>query len=52
MGTSWTSNLLTGHELIDSEHKKLFSHFNELYEHIRVGEGHDEIIVIFDFLEE
>lgn len=52
MGTSWTSSLLTGHGEIDEQHQKLFLHFNELYELIRVGKGHDEIIKLIDFLEE
>ncbi|MGB3367733.1 MAG: hemerythrin family protein [Acidaminobacteraceae bacterium] len=52
MGTSWTSDLLTGHELIDEQHQKLFVHFNELYELIRVGKGQDEILSMIEFLEE
>lgn len=52
MGTAWTSNLLTGHEMIDEQHQKLFLHFDELHELVRVGKGHEEIINLIDFLEE
>ena len=46
----WDSNLETGYEEIDSQHKQLFSALNNMIEAFKIGEGKEEIAKTVEFL--
>lgn len=46
----WTSNLETGHKIVDEQHKALVGTFNELLDASAKGEGCKELEHTIDFL--
>ncbi len=46
----WTSNLETGHEIVDKQHKALIEAYNELLDASARGEGYKELEHTIDFL--
>lgn len=48
----WTPDLAVGVEVIDAQHKELFSAVNALVEAIKDGRERDEVAKLMDFLEE
>ncbi|HZV81838.1 MAG TPA: hemerythrin family protein [Geobacteraceae bacterium] len=52
MSITWNNNLLTGVELIDSQHKELFSRFDSLVAACNQGKGRDEVMRLLQFLDD
>lgn len=52
MSISWNNNLLTGIEVIDSQHKELFSRFDSLVAACNQGKGRDEVMRLLQFLDD
>jgi len=50
MAIEWRDDLATGNELIDDQHKELFSRFNRLLESCQGGKGKDEVTRMILFL--
>ncbi len=48
----WSEDYSIGVELLDSEHKKIFEHFNKLYSMMREGHGHEYYHELIGFLME
>jgi len=48
----WSENLATGVELIDNQHRELFTRFERLLEACREGQGREELKKLLDFLSE
>jgi hemerythrin len=46
------SSFMTGHELIDGQHRQLFDSLNSLIEACEKGKGQDELLKNLDFLNE
>lgn len=47
---SWTEELRTGIEIVDSQHKELIAKVNALHEAMKVGKGKEKIAEVFNFL--
>jgi hemerythrin len=52
MSISWNNNLLTGVDMIDKQHKELFSRFDSLLEACNQGKGKDEVMRLLQFLDD
>ncbi len=52
MSITWNNNLLTGVELIDSQHKELFGRFDSLVAACNQGKGRDEVMRLLQFLDD
>jgi len=52
MEYTWDKSLVTGHEIIDQQHKQLFDTLVRLIEASEQGLGKDEIYTTLDFLSE
>jgi hemerythrin len=50
MAYQWDSNLETGYELVDNQHKQLVQAVNDLMEASRSGKGNDAVFQTLDFL--
>ncbi|MBI5419611.1 MAG: hemerythrin family protein [Deltaproteobacteria bacterium] len=48
----WTPELAVGVEVIDAQHRELFSTVNTLLEAIKEGQEREEVVMLMDFLEE
>ncbi|PLY04523.1 MAG: hemerythrin [Desulfuromonas sp.] len=51
MLTDWNSNLETGHDEIDAQHRKLLEHFQLFSDACRNGKGKQQITELCTFLE-
>jgi len=51
MGIEWRESLSVGIEEIDSQHKTLFSHFDQLLRACEAGQGIDELKRLLGFLD-
>ncbi|MDA8433088.1 MAG: bacteriohemerythrin [Nitrospiraceae bacterium] len=52
MAIEWTPDLATGVDLIDAQHKELFSRINNLLEACKQGKGKEEVGKTIAFLEQ
>lgn len=52
MFIEWNESLAIGVEEIDEEHKGIIIKFEELYQKMRQGKGHEMYLEIIDFLED
>lgn len=52
MAIEWTTNLSTGVVWQDRQHKELFKRINKLLDAMTVGLGKEEVLRLFDFLDE
>jgi len=52
MSIEWSSSLATGLEWQDRHHKELFKRINRLLEAMTLGYGKDELVKVFDFLDD
>jgi hemerythrin len=52
MAIEWSDSLLTGVEWQDFQHKELFSRINSLLDAMDMGFGKDEVLRLFEFLDE
>lgn len=52
MGIEWNSSYSIGVEEIDSQHKELFLHFNNLLAACNEGRGNKEVFRLFKFLDD
>jgi len=50
--TTWTPDLITGHDLIDTQHQQWITAVNELYDAHRSGIGVQEVQKVMVFLED
>lgn len=50
MAIEWQKDLETGIEIIDDQHRELFSRFNKLLEACKEGKGRDEMMKVLLFL--
>jgi hemerythrin len=50
MAYQWDSNLETGHDKIDNQHKQLIAALNTIIDASQNGKGNDEIFKTLDFL--
>jgi len=48
----WNNDLLTGIQEIDNQHKELFTRINNLLNACSCGKGKDEVVIVFNFLED
>jgi len=48
--TTWTPDLITGHELIDTQHRQWINAVNALFDAQRGGQGADEVEKVMAFL--
>ena len=48
--TTWTPDLITGHELIDTQHRQWIKAVNDLFDAHRNGQGADEVEKVMTFL--
>ncbi len=52
MAAAWTSDLATGVDEIDNQHKELFTRINNLLAACKKGEGKKEVAKVIGFLED
>ena len=52
MSILWNSDYATGHLLIDAQHQELFNWFNVLLDACKKQQGRQEIINLFNFLDQ
>lgn len=52
MAVEWTTDLATGVDEIDGQHKEIFSRINKLLEASRQGKGRQAVAGTIDFLED
>jgi len=52
MGMEWNESLSTGIAWQDKQHQELFRRINGLLDAMTVGLGHEEVLRLFDFLDE
>lgn len=52
MAIYWSEDLATGVQIIDDQHKELFSRINALLDACSVGRGKEEVGKVLQFLEE
>ncbi len=52
MPVAWTSDLATGVEEIDDQHRELFRRINSLLEACNQGQGKNEVVKVIAFLED
>lgn len=52
MSITWNNNLLTGVEMIDNQHKELFSRFDTLLTACNQGKGKEEVMRLLQFLDD
>jgi hemerythrin len=52
MHVKFTKDLLTGHELIDNQHKEIFARLETFWQAAREGKGKDEVCSALSFLRE
>ena len=52
MAIEWSDSLLTGLEWQDFQHRELFSRIDSLLDAMDMGYGKDEVLRLFDFLDE
>lgn len=52
MAIEWSDSLLTGLEWQDFQHRELFSRINSLLDAMNMGFGKDEVLRLFEFLDE
>lgn len=50
MAFRWRDSLATGIEKVDDQHKELIKRTNDLLEHMKKGEGNNEVMKTLDFL--
>lgn len=50
MGYIWNPNLETGYEIIDEQHKQLFTALNDIADAFQEGRGSEEIFATLEFL--
>jgi hemerythrin len=50
MAYTWSTNLETGHAMIDTQHKQLIQAINDLLDACSKGKGRDELKKVMDFL--
>lgn len=50
MLVQWQASLETGAELVDSQHKEIFSRVNALLSAMQQGKGRAEVVAVIDFL--
>jgi hemerythrin len=48
--STWNASLAVGHTVIDEQHRKLFSHADDLIDAMLKGRGSAEMKPLFDFL--
>jgi len=51
MGMEWRESLSVGIEMIDSQHKQILSHCNQLLKACQTGKGMDELRSLLGFLD-
>jgi hemerythrin len=51
MGIEWRDSLAVGVEEIDSQHKQLLRHFDQLLRACEAGKGIEELKILLDFLD-
>jgi len=51
MLTDWNSNLETGNDEVDAQHRELLERFKCFSEACRSGKGKQEVVALYDFLE-
>ncbi len=51
MALQWTTNMTTGVEVIDLQHRELFNRINAIFDSCNKGNSREEVVRVIDFLD-